>query len=154
MKAFIILLLISFDCFAQFKVEVKDLDGNVTHSAEFSSNAEAKAWASSHAASGDFGRPEKLVPLDGASDEDRALAIEVIPASGETPSMLRTRAKFIVSDPIDVSAQKAAEAAAIQDKKDALERLKSLCSGVDTASTTALKLAALKSCLIDIIKSR
>jgi hypothetical protein len=153
MKTFIILLLISFNSFAQFKIEVKDLDGNLTHSGDFTSPEEAKAWASTHAIQGNFGRPEKLVPLDGATDEDRALAIEVVPASGDAPSMLRTRAKFTVSDPIDVSAQKLAEAQAIQDKKDAQERLKSLCSGVDAASTTAAKVTALKSCLVDLIKA-
>jgi hypothetical protein len=156
MKTFLILFLVSLNCFAQYKVEIKNLKGEVTHSGEFLTLPEVEAWVASHAPTGDWGRPDKLVSLDGATDEDRALAIEVIPANEKTktPSMLRTRANFIVSDPVDVSAQKAAEKQALQDAQSTRALLiQQGCPAVKAASTTALKLAAAADCLDNIIKT-
>lgn len=111
MKIFLLSLIISFNCFAQFRVEIHDLDGKLTNAGEFETLDAANSWILENSPTGAFGRPEKIVQLDGANDEDRALAVEVIPANEErgTPSMLRTRKAFEIIGPTDVTAQRTQE---------------------------------------------
>lgn len=129
---FLFLLLFSFKVFAEFKVDVCHRDnsaacaelnpvGDPNFSATFQTEAEAQAWVADQEKPvmqdrSSWGLLERLVPLEGASDEDRALSIEVIPANEEagTPSMLKLRKMYshIIRDvTAKVSAEKAMAAA-------------------------------------------
>ncbi len=127
------ILFLSTPAFAQFKIEVQDLDGKSLGSGEFATAEAARAWADENAGKGALGKP------------------------GE----------FLVVGPVDVTDQRQAEATAqaarIQERQEALSRVKAACStsidtAIDDASTvTRLKTAiktAIKGCMLDMLKSR
>jgi hypothetical protein len=155
MKKFLLLFLISLPAFAQFKVEVKDLSGFLTHGGEFSTEAEAQSWVQAQELPiakdlSAWGKLERLVDLKDASDEDRAQAIEVVPANQETgePSKLRLRKSYTVTI-TDVTAERQAEnsARALKQQRiqDALNDLDSISdSDVDAFSVPAPVKAFLK----------
>lgn len=144
---------------AQFKVEIKNLRGETTHGAEFSTMKEAENWIMENEPNGAWGKLERFVPLNEASDQDRADAVEVIPANEETkePSMLRLRRNFEVVGPIDITAEKEQAAEAENTKKQrklvAMERVKEFQSAdLDSATTIAQLRARMKVILEDIVQ--
>lgn len=158
---YLFFILLSFNAFAEFKVEVKNLQGVVTHGAEFKTSAEADAWITSKLGSKDWGEEERLKPTSECSSQELAIAIDTIPpvscvqgvANCIPKPEMKKLPKMYSTSVVDITAQKDLERADLQDRLDAKERLKALCSGVDAASTVAALRAAVKSCLVDIIKA-
>lgn len=109
---FLSLLVFSMNSQAQYKLEVLDLQGNVLGGGEYATQELAEAACEANCGSGAFGQKERLVPLDGSTEEERALALEIIPANEQegTPSLVRVR-KTYSHTITDVTAQRTSAAA-------------------------------------------
>jgi hypothetical protein len=129
--------------------------------ANLKTSAEADAWILSKVGSGDWGQEERLKPTSECSAQELAIAFDTIAAvscaqagAGCIPKPeMKKLPKMYSASVVDITALKDQERADLQDRLDAKERLKALCSGVDAASTVAALRAAVKSCLVDIIKA-
>ena len=153
------LLVVSNLALAQFKVEIKNLDGAVTHSAEFKTREELDLWVEKQDSAKSWGKHERLVPLEGTTDEERALSIEVIPADEETKtqSMLKLRKMYVIGDVQDRTEEIALAKAEVELKESkklaAKESLKSCAPAeIESATTIAAIKSALKKCLPHLVE--
>ena len=150
--------LITVQALAQFRLEVFDLHGNSLGGADFETYELAQKNCEDNCGKGAWGKPERLVPLDGASDEERALAIEVIPADeiNGIPSQLKLRKTYsytITDVTQERQAEEAARAAAITKKTQAREALKDCnTDDLESATTIAGLRSALRKCLPGIVE--
>jgi hypothetical protein len=120
---YIILFLISFNCFAQYKVEIKDKTGKVTHGAEFESSLDAEIWIEKNKYQGVWGKLERVIPKKFASEEEIAEAIETIPETELSPESIKLPQNFSTVI-IDISVEKQAEKAKEDKKKAAHQKVK------------------------------
>lgn len=105
---YIILLLISFNCFAQYKVEIKDKTDKVTHGAEFDSSLDAEIWIEKNKYQGVWGKLERVIPKKNASEEELLEAIETIPTTETEPEMIKLPQNFSYLI-VDISEEKEKE---------------------------------------------
>lgn len=160
----IVSILISTNCLAQYRVKVcqgvtekvcEKEETPMSHGGEFETLKEAQDWIElnekpSSIGLSPWGKPERLVPLDGASEEDRfTIGAEVISATEDSPAMLKLPKTYSYTIK-DISEQKQAEVAVreakINRRKQALEKLKEFD---DSKSYTAAQLKAFIKAIIE-----
>lgn len=159
---YIIILLASLSVFAQYKVEVKNLNGELTHGAEFETQELAQAWISEQENDGSWGKLERVIPKAQASDEElNEMLLEEIPAEFEgfgddglplevEPVKVKLKRTFSVEIK-DISEEIAAQKEKENRKKLARERFEKFdMSKLDNATTILGLKAAVRDLLTEL----
>lgn len=117
------LLFLSTPAFSQYKVEVRNLSGVLTHGGEFVTSLAAEQWIAEQEPQNVWGQLERVKPTSECSPDELAnQVLETLPAEGEvgSPGYLpeRKRLKKTFSTLIvDISGQRAMEAALAKAEK-------------------------------------
>jgi hypothetical protein len=158
---YLFLILFSLNAFAEFKVEVKNLQGVVTHGGEFKTINDAQAWITSKINSNDWGKEERIIPKSECSPEELLLVMETYPemlcAEDDKlchPSPEKVKLpKMYTTSIIDITPVKDAERTKLTNKKLAMERIKAWKKeNLDSATTIATLRTQLKDLFNDLVE--